>query len=127
MRLGIVLSFATVILWVGTTVAQENSVPRRTTRFGFDGHFATVHLTQRFTTTIRLPEPVSSVIVGDPSLFLTEHSPNEPLLVFVKPLFANGETNILISTSDGRQFPLLLKSSTESGKANGEFDLLVVG
>jgi hypothetical protein len=66
------------------------------------------------------------VIVGDPGLFLAEHSPDEPLLVFVKPLTATGETNILISTSNGRQFPLLLTSRTESGKSNSEFDLLIV-
>jgi hypothetical protein len=126
MRQGIVLSFVTVILWIGTIEAQENSAPRRATRVVFDGHIAIVHLAQHFTTTILLPEPVSSVIVGDPGLFLAEHSPNEPLLVFVKPLSAAGETNILISTSNGRQFPLLLKSRTESGQSNGEFDLLVV-
>jgi hypothetical protein len=126
MRQVIVLSFAMVLSWIGTIVAQENLAPRRATRVVFDGHIATVHLAQHFTTTIRLPDPVSSVIVGEPGLFLAEHSPNEPLLVFVKPLSATGETNILISTSNGRQFPLLLKSSKESGKSNGEFDLLVV-
>jgi hypothetical protein len=126
MRQVIVLPFAMVLLWIGTIVAQENSAPRRATRTVFDGHLSTVRLAPHFTTTIRLPEPVSSVIVGDPGLFLAEHSPNEPLLVFVKPLSTAGETNILISTSNGRQFPLLLKSSLESGKPNGEFDLLVV-
>ncbi|HLQ78487.1 MAG TPA: hypothetical protein VK210_14095 [Terriglobia bacterium] len=126
MRQGIVLSLVMLLLWIGTIVAHENSAPRRATRVVFDGHIATVQLAQHFTTTIRLPDPVSSVIVGDPSFFLAEHSPNEPLLVFVKPLSATGETNILISTSNGRQFPLLLKSSTESGKSNVEFDLLVV-
>jgi len=120
------MSFATLLLLIGTTVAQEPSAPRRATRVVFDGHIATVHLAQHFTTTIRLPDPVSSVIVGDPGLFLAEHSPNEPLLVFVKPLSAAGETNILISTNNGRQFPLLLKTSTGSGKSNSEFDLLVV-
>jgi len=99
MRQGIFLSFATVLLWIGMIVAQENSAPRRATRIVFDGHIATVHLAQHFTTTIRLPEPVSSVVVGDPNLILAEHSPNEPLLVFVKPLSAAGETNILISTT----------------------------
>jgi hypothetical protein len=126
MRQAIVLPIAMVLLWIGTIVAQENSAPCRATRIVFDGHIATVRLAQHFTTTIRLPEPVSSVIVGDPGLFLAEHSPNEPLLVFVKPLSPTGETNILISTSNGRQFPLLLKSGLESGKPNGEFDLLVV-
>jgi len=126
MRQGIFLSFATVLLWIGMIVAQENSAPRRATRIVFDGHIATVHLAQHFTTTIRLPEPVSSVVVGDPNLILAEHSPNEPLLVFVKPLSAAGETNILISTNNGRQFPLLLKSSAGSGKVTSEFDLLVV-
>jgi hypothetical protein len=42
-----------------------------------------VHLRPLFTTTIRLPEPVTSVAVGAPTLFEVEHSDEEPRLVFV--------------------------------------------
>jgi hypothetical protein len=63
------------------------------------------------TTTIRLPEPVNSVIVGDSNLFQAEHSPTEPLLVFVKPVTTTvAQSNLVISTARGRQFLLLLRS-----------------
>jgi hypothetical protein len=37
-----------------------------------------LHLRPRFTTTIRLPEPVTSVAVGAPTIFEVEHSDQEP-------------------------------------------------
>ena len=126
MRHRIILIFATVLLAIGVTVGQEKPVPRSSARVVFDGRIATIRLSQHFTTTIRLPEPVSSVIIGDPGLFQAEHSPNEPQLVFVRPISAIGETNILISTTAGRQFSLLLRSIADSGQLNRDVDLLVV-
>ena len=41
-----------------------------------------VRLAPRYATAIRLPEAVSSVVVGDPAKFLAEHSDKEPTLVF---------------------------------------------
>jgi len=83
-----------------------------------------LRLAPRFTTTVRLPEPVNSVIVRDSSLFHAEHSPNEPLLVFLKPTTpAVAETNLLITTAGGRQFPLLLKSDGEAGGLDPALDL----
>ena len=42
-----------------------------------------VRLAPRYATAIRMPEPVSSVVVGDPVKFLAEHSEKEPTLVLV--------------------------------------------
>jgi hypothetical protein len=47
-----------------------------------------IHLRPLFTTTIRLPEPVTSVSVGAPTLFKVEHSTDDPRLVFIKPTSA---------------------------------------
>jgi len=47
-----------------------------------------IHLRPLFTTTIRLPEPVTSVAVGAPTLFKVEHSTDDPRLVFIKPTSA---------------------------------------
>jgi len=44
-----------------------------------------IHLRPLFITTIRLPEPVTSVAVGAPTLFKVEHSTVDPRLVFIKP------------------------------------------
>jgi hypothetical protein len=53
-----------------------------------DGHVTVVEVRTHFVTAIRMPEPVNSVAVGDPSLFQVEHSEREPNLVFVKSLTA---------------------------------------
>ena len=47
---------------------------------------------------VRLPEPVSSVVLGDPSSFKAEHSEAEPQLVFLKAVTSHAsETNALIA------------------------------
>ena len=109
-----------ISLWACAAVAQERLLPRSSARVILDGRFGTVRLAQHFTTTIRLPEPVNSVVVGDPGLFQAEHSPNEPLLVFVRPTSSAGESNLVVSTASGRQFVMLLQHSAEG------FDPLVV-
>src|SRR5438105_2888740 len=68
-----------IALWTGVLAAQNRPVPRNAPRVILEGRASVLHLAPRFTTTIRLPEPVSSVIVGDTNLFHVEHSPNEPL------------------------------------------------
>jgi hypothetical protein len=73
-----------------------------------------VQVAPRFVTTVRLPEAVSSVVVGDPAQFQVEHSEREPKLVFIKTVSAKpAETNVLISMSSGRQVSLLLMSRGE--------------
>ncbi len=69
----------------------------------------------RFVSAIRLPEPVNSVVVGDPSAFQVEHSERESKLVFVKALTTKpAETNLLISTVSGRNVSLLLVNRGEA-------------
>jgi hypothetical protein len=58
-----------------------------------------------------MPEAVSSVVVGDPTLFKVEHSDKEPTLVFVKPLTTEPvHSNLLVSTTGGRNCSFLLRS-----------------
>lgn len=79
-----------------------------------DGQVATIFLAPRYVTAIRVPEPVNSVVVGDPASFSAEHSDREPQLVFVKPITTKAaETNLLISTTRGSQVSLLLVSRGE--------------
>ncbi len=76
-----------------------------------------------FATAIRLPETVSSVVVGDPARFKVEHSEKEPRLVFVKPTGAEAaQSNLLISTVAGRSVSLLLRSEDKQPEqiAGGE-------
>ena len=70
-----------------------------------------VRLAPRFTTAIRLPEAVSSVVLGDPGKFLAEHSEKEPTLVLVKPVSEEGAaSNLLVTTVSGRHLSFLLRS-----------------
>lgn len=70
-----------------------------------------VHLSPGYAASVRLPEAVSSVMVGDPSRFKAEHSESEPDLVFLKPLTsAAAESNALITTRTGEEISLHLVS-----------------
>ncbi len=88
-----------------------------------DGQVTTVYLAPRYVTAIRMPEPVNSVVVGDPGSFSAEHSDREPQLVFVKPITPKpAQTNLLISTTRGLQVSLLLVSRGET-KGDGDADI----
>jgi hypothetical protein len=87
-----------------------------------DSKVTVVEVAAHFVTAIRLPEPVNSVAVGDPALFLVEHSEREPQLVLVKALTERtAETNLLISSIHGRQFSLLLISRSATGPEKIDF------
>src|ERR1039458_10052041 len=72
-----------------------------------------------YAATIRMPEPVSSVVVGAPTLFLAEHNEHEPDLVVVKPITADpAVSNLLIATKSGLVASLrLLSDGSASGGA----------
>lgn len=86
---------------------------------------AVLHLRPGYVSSVRLPEEVSSVVVGDPHGFMAEHSPAEPLLVFVKPTTNRpSQTNLLITTKSGHQVSLHLISDGRSQEA-GNIDFVV--
>ena len=75
------------------------------------GQVNVVRVAPRFATAIRMPEAVSSVIVGDPQKFLVEHSEKEPALVLVKPVVEEAaESNLLVTTVKGRQVSFVLRN-----------------
>jgi hypothetical protein len=104
------LWFLCFSLGTGVAFAQVAQVdPQILTETNLEGKVAVVEVAPRFVTTIRLPEAVNSVVVGDPSEFQVEHSDREPRLVFIKAIWTKpSETNLLISTTGGRQVSLLL-------------------
>lgn len=70
-----------------------------------------LHLHPGFVSSVRLPQEVSSIVLGDPAAFKGEHSEAEPHLVFFKPVRTKpGRTNALITMRDGREVPLTLVS-----------------
>jgi hypothetical protein len=83
----------------------------------------TVRLAPRYASTIRMPEAISSVVVGDPEKFLAEHSDKEPTLVFVKPVVEEpAESNLLVTTIKGRPVSFVLRSE---GGGSRPVDLVI--
>ena len=98
----------------GQAIVQIQVQPQVVGRSIRDSQVTTVFLAPRYVTAIRMPEPINSVVVGDPSSFSAEHSDREPNLVFVKPITPKAaQTNLLISSTRGLQTSLLLVSRGE--------------
>ncbi len=101
--------------------AQADPPPRalpeaRIVHLTLDTQIVTVlHLRPGYVSSVRVPEDVSSVVLGNPGAFKAEHSDAEPRLVFLKPTAsAPGETNALITTKTGREISLHLVSTGNS-------------
>jgi len=87
-----------------------------------DSTVTDIHLRPLFTTTIRLPEAVTSVAVGAPTLFEVEHSDQEPRLVFVKPSTRETSTsNLVIALQSGHEISMRLISDGAEGKTPVDF------
>ena len=100
--------------------------PVTLTRASLDEKVITLRLSPRVATSIRMPEPVNSVVIGDPERFQAEHSEHEPELVTVKPVSAApAQTNLLITTTLGHQVNLLLISSGQQSGGTQTVDVLL--
>ncbi|MEO5923037.1 MAG: hypothetical protein ABIR70_04345 [Bryobacteraceae bacterium] len=105
--------------------AQPQQVKPAISQYGPSRQVKVIRLSPRFATAIRMAEAISSVVVGDPSKFLAEHSEKEPSLVLVKPVVEElAETNLLVTTVSGVQASFVLRS--EGGSPPRAVDFLVV-
>jgi hypothetical protein len=97
-------------------LAQNDSPQAHIVSLTLDPQSVTVlHLHPGFVSSVRLPEEVSSVVLGDPAAFKGEHSEAEPRLVFFKPASSRpAKSNALISTRSGREVSLTLVSNGAS-------------
>ncbi len=104
-----------VLGWSSGALAQAPQVEPQIVRHAErEGRVTVVEVAAHFVTTIRVPEIVNSVVVGDPAKFQVEHSEREPRLVFIKAMTIKpAQTNLLISTATGHQTSLLLVSRGE--------------
>jgi hypothetical protein len=102
----------TPLACVALATAQADLAPGRILSLNLDSQsVTTLQLRPGFVTSVRLPEPVSSVVLGDPGSFKAEHSEAEPQLVFFKPSTPiASRTNALITTRTGREVSLALVS-----------------
>ena len=112
MRSTVVLRWLLLAALASTGGAQQATItPQVRSKATADSKITEIELGAHFVTTIRVQEPVNSVAVGDPALFQVEHSEHEAELVFVKALTSEpAESNLLISTTRGRQISFLLIS-----------------
>ena len=97
------------VAFMATTAAAQQPTP------ALESGEARHDLQPLFTTTIRLPNAVSSVAIGAPTLFSAEHSDQEPKLVYVKPSTAKAsESNLVITMENGETISLRLISDGAS-------------
>src|ERR1700676_4036873 len=74
-----------------------------------------LHLRPKFESTIRIPEEITSVILGSPGEFNAEHNEGGPEYVYVKPIVKEpAQSNLLIATKSGQHVTLELVSDGAS-------------
>jgi hypothetical protein len=80
-----------------------------------------VHCKPLYISTVHLPEAVTSIAVGAPTLFTAEHVENEPKLVYVSPLTHDAaESNLLVALASGETISLKLISP---GNTAAQYDV----
>jgi type IV secretory pathway VirB9-like protein len=86
-----------------------------------------LHLRPEFESTIRMPEEITSVILGSPSSFKAEHNEGEPQYVYVKPITKGPvQSNLLIATKSGQHVTLeLISDGASANNANQPVDFLI--
>jgi type IV secretory pathway VirB9-like protein len=87
----------------------------------------TLHLRPEFESTIRMPEEVTSVILGSPGAFKAEHNEGEPDYVYVKPITKEpAQSNLLIATKSGQHVTLeLISGGAVSNSPTQPVDFLI--
>lgn len=115
-----------LLVTVGSAQTESGRViPNVVTMPIEEGAVTVLHLGPGYTSSVKLPEEITSVVIGNPASFKAEHSEAEPRLVFLKPTTMQpSESNALITTRSGQQVSLQLISS---GKAstNARVDFLL--
>lgn len=109
----------------GTAKIDSPNVEPAVTNIKISGGRVTdLHLRPFFITTIRLPEPATSVAVGDKTLFDAEHSTDEPRLVFVKPKTKEAVvSNLAIALQSGQEISIRLIS--DGNRSSSPVDFVV--
>jgi len=85
-----------------------------------------LHLRPEFESTIRMPEEVTSVILGSPGSFKAEHNEGEPEYVYIKPITKDpAQSNLLIATKSGQHVTLELISDGAANSTVQPVDFLI--
>jgi hypothetical protein len=86
-----------------------------------------LHLRPEFDSVIRMPEEITSVILGSPESFKAEHNEGEPTYVYVKPITRDpAVSNLLIATKSGAHVTLeLISDGAAGGSPTQAIDFLI--
>jgi hypothetical protein len=96
------------------------------TRTTLDDKIIALRLAPNIATSVRLPEPVNSVVVGSPECFAVEHSEEESHLVTIRPRKDEPcESNLQITTVSGKHALLDLKNSGSVSRSSETVDVLL--
>lgn len=89
------------------------------------GEITPLHLRPEFDSVIKMPEEVTSVVLGSPGAFKAEHNEGEPEFVYIKPITLGPEqSNLLINTKSGLHVSLELINDG-AGASDTPVDFLV--
>jgi hypothetical protein len=105
--------FLAVMLLPLPVLAMDHAVPARVATLTINPREVTIlHLRPEFESSIRMPEEVTSVILGSPGAFKAEHNEGEPQYVYVKPISKEAaQSNLLIATKSGQHVTIELISA----------------
>jgi hypothetical protein len=96
------------------------------TRTALDDKIIALRLAPNIATSVRLPEPVNSVVVGSPECFAVEHSEGESQLVTIRPKKEEAcESNLQITTVSGRHALLDLHNMGAVSGSSATVDILL--
>ncbi len=85
-----------------------------------------LHLRPQFGSSIRMPEEVTSVILGSPETFKAEHNEGEPEYVYVKPVTKEpAQSNLLVANRSGAHVTLELISDGNAASTGQPVDFLL--
>jgi len=100
--------------------ALDPAIPARVATVTISpGTVTVLHLRPEFESSIRMPEEVTSVILGSPDEFKAEHNEGEPDYVYVKPITKMpAQSNLLIGTKSGQVVSLELISAGDGAPSD---------
>jgi hypothetical protein len=108
--------------------ASDDAVRARVATLTINPAQVTVlHLRPEFESVIRMPEEITSVILGSPGYFKAEHNEGEPDYVYVKPITKQpAQSNLLIATKSGQHVTLtLLSDGVGTASSSEAVDFLI--
>lgn len=120
-----IMYWITILVCCAALSAQNDTPVAKVISLTLDPQTVTVlSLRPGFVVSVRLPEEVNSVVLGDPAAFRGDHSESEPRMVFFKPTVTRpARTNALINMRSGRSVSLTLVS--EGNAAHDPIDYVL--